>query len=90
MLSAASLCSKETLHRLEMRKFPFEGTVLKMSELRGGDFERFQNVHGQKFGPIQNPDLSLGIKDSSMIIGTKRLSLACLNQNLGQNCTHAF
>jgi hypothetical protein len=62
MLSSASLSSKKSLHRLEMRRLPFEGPVLRNCETRGEDFERIQEVHGQIFGPIQNPDLPLGIR----------------------------
>ena len=39
MPSSASLSSKKSLHGLEMRRFPFEGSVLKMNELSELDFE---------------------------------------------------
>jgi hypothetical protein len=36
----ASLSSKESLHRLKMKRLPFEASVLKINELNGLDFER--------------------------------------------------
>jgi hypothetical protein len=51
MPSSASLSSTKSLHRLEMRKFPFEGTVLKMNEMSRGDFERIREMHEQKYFP---------------------------------------
>ena len=81
MPSSASLSSKKSLYKLEMRRLPFEKTVGKMNQLDGVDFERIQEVHGPKFCPIQNPDPSLGITSFSVIISTKRAPMACPNEN---------
>ena len=51
MSLSASLSSKKFLHRLEMRRFPFEGSVLKMNELSEVDFERIREAHEQNIFP---------------------------------------
>jgi hypothetical protein len=40
MTASASLSSKKSLHRLEMKKLPFVATVVKMNELNECEFER--------------------------------------------------
>jgi hypothetical protein len=72
MPSSASLSSKKSLHRLEMRRFPFEGSVLKMNELSRLDFERIREMHEQNIVPIQNSDVPPGIRGYSAQIGSKR------------------
>ena len=47
MPSVASLSSKKSLYRLEMRRLPFEGSVKKMNELEEGDLVGFEKNLGQ-------------------------------------------
>jgi hypothetical protein len=51
MPSSASMSSKKSLQRLEMKRFPFEGSVLRNSELGEVDFERIREVHEQNIFP---------------------------------------
>ena len=59
----ASLSSKKSLYRLEMRRELFDGVGFKMKELKEPEFQRIRDVHEQKFEPIQNIDAPCLIGD---------------------------
>jgi hypothetical protein len=90
MLSCASLSSKKSLHRLKMRRFPFEGSVLRNSELSAVDFEQIREVHEQNIFPNSKRVPPPVIKGFSMTIGTKGLHLAYPNEGSGTESAHAF
>ena len=71
MPSSASLSSKKSLYRLEMRRELFDGVGFKMKELKEAAFQRIRDVHEQKFEPIQNIDVPLLNRGFTAPIGSK-------------------
>ena len=71
MPSGASLSSKKSLCRLEMKKVPCEGCGFKMNEKSKLDFQRIREMHEQNIDPIQIIDVPPGIRGASALIGSE-------------------
>jgi hypothetical protein len=71
-------------------RFPFEGSVLRNSELSEGDFERIWEVHEQNIFPNSKRVAPPRIKGFSTRISTKRVNLAHPNEGSGTESARTF
>lgn len=90
MPSGASLSSKESLYRVEMRRELFDRVGFKKNELKEAEFQQIQDVHEQKFEPIQNIDTPLLNRGFTAPIGSKIGTPSTKKEGESQTSARAF